>query len=92
MPIYEYDCEKCKKRHELTQKMADAPLETCPDCGGKVNKIISMTSFQLKGTGWYATDYKKGNSPKPVAAAPAATAEAAAPAPTPPAGPKKSES
>ncbi len=86
MPIYEYDCEKCHKRHEITQKITDAPLETCPDCSGKLTKIISMTSFHLKGSGWYATDYKKSQSPKPAEGA----KPGAAPA-TPPAGPKKPE-
>ncbi len=57
MPIYEYRCEGCGKHHELMQKITDAPLTACPDCGGKMKKQISNTSFVLKGTGWYATDY-----------------------------------
>jgi putative FmdB family regulatory protein len=67
MPIYEYGCMKCGKTHELMQKFSDAPLSVCPDCGGKVRKLISNTSFVLKGTGWYATDYaspKKGGEGK----------------------------
>jgi len=57
MPIYEYECQKCNKHHEIMQKITDKPLSKCPDCGGKLKKMISNTSFVLKGTGWYATDY-----------------------------------
>jgi putative FmdB family regulatory protein len=57
MPIYEYECLSCGKRTEVLQKMADAPLAACPNCGGEVKKLISAPSFQLKGSGWYATDY-----------------------------------
>ncbi len=57
MPIYEYECQKCKKHHEVMQKITDKPLSKCPDCAGKLKKMISNTSFVLKGTGWYATDY-----------------------------------
>src|SRR3954463_14839255 len=62
MPIYEYQCLSCGKRTEVLQKMADAPLAACPSCGAEVKKLISAPSFQLKGSGWYATDYgsKKG--------------------------------
>jgi putative FmdB family regulatory protein len=62
MPIYEYECLSCGKRTEVLQKMDDAPLAACPTCGGEVKKLISAPSFQLKGSGWYATDYggKKG--------------------------------
>jgi putative FmdB family regulatory protein len=61
MPIYEYDCQKCGT-FETTQKITDKPLAKCPTCKGKVKKLISNTSFQLKGTGWYVTDYaRKGN-------------------------------
>jgi len=62
MPIYEYDCQKCGT-FETTQKITDKPLAKCPTCKGKVKKLISNTSFQLKGTGWYVTDYaRKGQS------------------------------
>jgi putative FmdB family regulatory protein len=61
MPVYEYECLKCKKRHEIMQRITENPLIDCPDCGGKMKKIISSTSFVLKGTGWYATDYASGN-------------------------------
>ncbi len=59
MPIYEYECESCNKRTELLQKIADAPLTVCPDCGGKVRKLISSAGLHFKGSGWYVTDYAK---------------------------------
>ncbi|MGH7795728.1 MAG: FmdB family zinc ribbon protein [Candidatus Binatia bacterium] len=62
MPIYEYQCEKCGT-FEATQRITDKPFGKCPTCKGKVKKLISNTSFQLKGTGWYITDYaRKGKS------------------------------
>lgn len=64
MPIYEYHCQKCGVI-EVTQKITDKALSRCPDCKGKIKKLISHTSFQLKGTGWYATDYaRKDSGPK----------------------------
>ena len=57
MPIYEYVCEKCGSRTEAIQKVSDAPLKKCKKCRGKLEKIFSRTSFQLKGSGWYVTDY-----------------------------------
>jgi putative FmdB family regulatory protein len=74
MPLYEYKCSNCSKNIEIIQKFSDAPLATCPECGGgPINKVVSRTSFQLKGGGWYATDYKK-SAPKAAEAAPAAPA------------------
>jgi putative FmdB family regulatory protein len=58
MPIYEYQCPKCGT-FELTQRITDKPLGKCPTCKAKVKKLISNTSFQLKGTGWYITDYAR---------------------------------
>jgi len=57
MPIYEYQCRKCKAHVEVLQKIKDKPLTKCRKCGGKLEKQWSSTSFQLKGSGWYATDY-----------------------------------
>ncbi|MBY0370180.1 zinc ribbon domain-containing protein [bacterium] len=62
MPLYEYECAKCKKVLEVIQKFSDAPLTQCPECQSPVQRLMSKTSFQLKGTGWYATDYKKPTS------------------------------
>ncbi len=62
MPIYEYLCQKCGE-FEVTQRITSNPLGRCPTCRGKVQKLISNTSFQLKGTGWYVTDYaRKGKN------------------------------
>ena len=55
MPIYEYECKHCEKTHEVTQKISEPPLKECPDCGKEIQKIISASSFALKGTGWYTT-------------------------------------
>lgn len=57
MPIYEYQCLNCSKQHELIVRHNDNPLTVCPDCGGQMKKLISRTTFVLKGTGWYVTDY-----------------------------------
>ena len=61
MPIYEYRCEQCGTFEEM-QRITDPPLERCPKCQRKVRRLISSTSFQLKGTGWYATDYARAGS------------------------------
>ena len=62
MPIYEYHCQKCGT-FEVTQRITENALSKCPTCKGKVKKLISNTSFQLKGTGWYITDYaRKGQN------------------------------
>lgn len=61
MPVYEYECLSCGEIHEKVQRFTDEPLTTCPNCSGKLKKIISNTSFILKGTGWYKTDYASGD-------------------------------
>jgi len=53
MPIYEYECTSCGKITEVMQKFSDAPLTQCPSCGGSLRKLISLSTFHLKGTGWY---------------------------------------
>lgn len=57
MPIYKYSCVKCGSHVEVIQKISDPPLKRCARCRGKLAKDVSRTSFQLKGSGWYATDY-----------------------------------
>lgn len=57
MPIYEYECSACDKVFEVQQRISDDPLDTCPDCQGAVKKLVSVSSFQLKGGGWYADGY-----------------------------------
>lgn len=59
MPIYEYQCESCQKVLEAMQKFSDQPLTECPECHGRLSKLMSRTSFALKGSGWYTTDYKR---------------------------------
>ncbi|OVZ96335.1 MULTISPECIES: zinc ribbon domain-containing protein [Yersinia] len=66
MPIYEYECSACNHRLEKLQKFSDAPLTQCPACHQPaLSKLISAAGFQLKGTGWYATDFKPGSKSKP---------------------------
>ena len=61
MPIYEYQCKKCGTIEEALQKFSDKPLTQCKHCSGKLQKLVSQSSFHLKGTGWYVTDYAKKN-------------------------------
>jgi len=65
MPIYEYRCLKCKNDFEAMQKFSDEPITSCPKCGSAVKKMMSNTSFMLKGSGWYMTDYAKKSSSTP---------------------------
>ena len=57
MPIYEYECRKCKAHTEAFQKVSDKPLTKCQKCGGRLEKLISSPAIQFKGSGWYVTDY-----------------------------------
>ena len=59
MPLYEYQCKKCKHRFEKIQMFSDKPVKKCPECGGLLEKLISTSSVQFKGSGWYVTDYAK---------------------------------
>ncbi len=80
MPIYAYRCSACGHAKDVLQKLSDAPLTTCPSCGAEAfGKQVTAAGFQLKGSGWYATDFRGGSS-------------AAAPASAPAAEPAKSES
>ena len=75
MPIYEYRCSKCGFQDEYLQKVSEPPLKVCPSCGKSTfEKQLSAAGFQLKGSGWYATDFKGGS--KPAADAAAAKGEA----------------
>jgi putative FmdB family regulatory protein len=62
MPLYEYQCEPCGHRFEKIRKFSDPPFNTCPVCGGPVQKLVSSPAIQFKGTGWYITDYAKKSS------------------------------
>jgi putative FmdB family regulatory protein len=65
MPIYEYRCSSCGHEKEVLQKLSDPPLTKCPACGkSTLGKLMSAGGFQLKGSGWYATDFKGGSKPK----------------------------
>ena len=65
MPLYEYKCHTCGKTFEVIQKFSDEPLKTHPDCGGAVERLLSVPAIQFKGSGWYVTDYGKGSNGKP---------------------------
>lgn len=62
MPIYEYQCQSCGRELEVIQKLSDAPLQDCPECGKPtLTKKVTAAAFRLKGGGWYETDFKTGN-------------------------------
>lgn len=84
MPIYAYKCGSCGHAKDVLQKISDAPLTQCPACGAAAfSKQLTAAGFQLKGSGWYATDFKGGGSATPAAPAEAKPAEAAKPAESP---------
>lgn len=89
MPIYAYRCSACGHAKDVLQKMSDAPLTTCPACGAEAfSKQVTAAGFQLKGSGWYVTDFRGGSgggSASTSAAATAAGTATAATATTPPA-------
>jgi putative FmdB family regulatory protein len=65
VPLYEYECGKCGHRFERIQKFSDPPVKACPQCGGKVRKLLSAPAIQFKGSGWYITDYARKTSHGP---------------------------
>ena len=89
MPIYEYRCASCGYTKDHLQKMSDAPLTDCPECGkASYAKALTAAGFQLKGSGWYATDFKGGQAKPatPPPACPASTGDAGGCAACPAAG------
>ena len=68
MPLYEYQCTKCKRRTEKIERVAGPHLRKCPDCGGKVERLQSAPAIRFKGSGWYVTDYAGKSSGKDVPA------------------------
>ncbi len=75
MPIYAYKCESCGHAKDVLQKISDAPLSECPACGQQTfNKQLTAAGFQLKGSGWYATDFRGGTSGAGGTSAPATAA------------------
>lgn len=78
MPIYAYRCSSCGHAKDVLQKLSDAPLTTCPACGAEsFGKQLTAAGFQLKGSGWYATDFKGGGAAATSAAATGAAAASA---------------
>jgi len=69
MPLYEYECFLCGYRFEKIRKVADATSVTCPACGGKGRRLLGVPALQFKGSGWYVTDYGKGNASRSTALA-----------------------
>jgi putative FmdB family regulatory protein len=79
MPIYEYKCNECENHFEAMQKMSEDPLSICEKCGGKLEKQWSLSGFQLKGEGWYLTDYAKKGKDVATASGNSATTDATTP-------------
>lgn len=78
MPIYAYKCDSCGFAKDVLQKMSDAPLTDCPECGAAAfKKQVTAAGFQLKGSGWYATDFKGGSTPAPATGVAPSTSAAA---------------
>lgn len=67
MPLYEYQCAKCGKRTEKIENVSGPHLKKCPNCGGKVERVVSAPAIQFKGSGWYVTDYAGKSSAKETA-------------------------
>ncbi len=81
MPIYAYRCASCGHSRDVLQKMSDPVLTTCPVCGTEqFQKQVTAAGFQLKGSGWYATDFKGGSAPAPATAVAPSTGDSASPA------------
>ncbi|HWH74001.1 MAG TPA: FmdB family zinc ribbon protein [Methylibium sp.] len=84
MPIYAYRCQACGHAKDVLQKISDPLLSTCPACGAEAfTKQLTAAGFQLKGSGWYATDFRNGGSSAPAAAPSGEAAKTATPAATP---------
>jgi len=81
MPIYAYRCDACGHAKDVLQKISDPVLTTCPSCGAEAfKKQVTAAGFQLKGSGWYATDFKGGGTSAPAAGAAGAASAGSAPA------------
>jgi len=93
MPIYAYRCEHCGHEKDVIQKFSDPPLTVCPACGreGGFRKQLTAPAFQLKGSGWYVTDFRDNQKGKAAKPAPEGAAEAAPPADPKPADGKPAE-
>ncbi len=76
MPLYEYQCSQCGHRFERIRKFSDPPLTKCPECGGKLEQLLSAPAVQFKGSGWYVTDYARKGASGPSSESSAPKAEA----------------
>jgi putative FmdB family regulatory protein len=80
LPLYEYECKKCRRRTERIEKLAGPYLKKCPHCGGSVERVLTASAIQFKGAGWYATDYARKAAPEAAKSEDSAAKESAAPA------------
>ena len=92
MPLYEYECLLCGHRFERIQRFSDPPASECPDCGGAVRRLLGVPALQFKGSGFYITDYGKGNGggtrpPSPAAEESSSASPESTPPPNPDAAP-----
>ena len=74
LPLYEYRCRKCGLQVEKIQKFSDPPLKICETCGGQLERLLSTSAIQFKGSGWYVTDYARSSSPPGAASSESSTA------------------
>ena len=81
MPLYEYECFVCGHRFERIRRVADASEMTCSECGGSVRRLLSAPALQFKGSGWYVTDYGKGNGGRATALAKTENSDTSPPKP-----------
>ncbi len=79
MPLYEYECFVCGHRFERIRRVVDASEMMCPECGGSVRRLLSAPALQFKGSGWYVTDYGKGNGGRATALAKTEESDTTAP-------------
>jgi putative FmdB family regulatory protein len=90
MPLYEYECFLCGHHFERIRKVAEAATVSCPACGGKVRRLLGVPALQFKGSGWYVTDYRKGDGGRSTALA--KTEDSPSPPTKPESKPNKDES
>jgi putative FmdB family regulatory protein len=81
MPVYEFECQSCEEVHEIWQSLSEAPASACPSCRGPLKKIISKSSFHLKGGGWFADGYSNKPAGKAGSSVPAAAKSDSPPTP-----------
>lgn len=92
MPLYEYECFLCGHRFERIQRVSDSPADSCPECSGSVRRLLGVPALQFKGSGFYITDYGKGNGNRPSTDSSGKPATDSKPETTPPKESKSKES